>query len=72
MGKKKVRRNTPKYLFEWVKEHPAQTAVGVLSAPLIPEGLAGMVFGLVAFNKEQIKTPIVMVGVFLLITSKLQ
>lgn len=40
--RKLLEENTPKYLFEWVKEHPAQTAVGVLSAPLIPEGLAGI------------------------------
>jgi hypothetical protein len=34
-----------KYLGQFIKEHPAQTAVGLLSAPIIPEGLAGMGIG---------------------------
>jgi hypothetical protein len=40
--RKKLEPNSPKYLFEYVKEHPAQIGLGLLAAPLIPEGLVGV------------------------------
>jgi hypothetical protein len=40
--RKKLEPNNPRGLFEYVKEHPAQIGLGLLAAPLIPEGLVGI------------------------------
>lgn len=40
--RKKLEPNSPRGLFEYVKDHPAQTTMGILAAPLIPEGLVGV------------------------------